>query len=223
MSKDLIVGVVIGWALSLAPTVHAASSCAGVTIDTRGQATPPPRGIGPVPASVPGHTGDFPIELKLLPDLATAQSDGVTRVVYEMKNVGAKPLQIPTQREQGSMTDPNAKRPFDVFILTFYVSSPNGPSPFVALSQQPTPPTPTGNAFPVLEGQAFLYGREGSEQTVCSLLPGNTMRVIANVKLLTGASNTTQGQAELLRERFDNAISSIIIGTSTSKPLRMTP
>jgi hypothetical protein len=223
MNQNLIVAFVIGWALSLAPTVHAATSCAGVTIDTRGQTTPPPRGIGPVPTSVPGHAGDFPIELKFLPDLSTVQSDGVTQVVYEMKNIGAKPLQIPTQREQGSMTDPNAKRPFDVFILTLYVPSPNGLSPLIALQQQRTPSPPTGNTLPVLGGQAFLYGREDSEQTVCSLPPGSAMRVIADVKLPSGANDAVQGHAELLRERFDNAISSTIIGTSTSKPFRRTP
>jgi hypothetical protein len=223
MSKNLMVAVVIGWGLSLAPTVHAANSCAGVTIDTRGQQIPPLGSRGPIPNPTVGYTGDFPIELKFLPDPSTTQSNGVTRVVYEMKNIGTKPLKIPTQREQGSMTDPNAKRPFDVFVLTFYASSPNGPGPLIGLQQQPIPATPTGNTLPVLEGQAFLYGREDSEQTVCSLPPGGTMRVIANVKFPSGATDAVQGHAELLQERFDNAISSTAVGTSTSKPLIMGP
>jgi len=216
----LTVGIV---ALSVVPFVHAATSCAGVTIDTRGQQGPPLASRGPIPNPTVGHTGDFPIGLTLLPDLSTSQSDGVTRVVYEMKNIGAKPLQMPTQIEQGSMTAPNAKRPFTALVLTFYASSPNGPSPLVALHQQPTPATLASNTPPVLDGQAFLYGREDSEQTVCSLPPGSTMRVAANVKLPTGAIDAVQGHAELLREKFDNAISSTVVGTSASKPLIAVP
>ena len=221
MKKNLIVTVVIGWGFSLASTVHAASSCAGVTIDTRGQHSPPLGSRSPIANSTLGHTEDFPLELTFLPDLATAKSGGVTRVVYEMKNIGSKSLQIPTQGEQGSMTSPNAKRPFDVFVLTLYASSSNGPNPLKAFYHQPTPPAPTSNTLPVLEGQAFLYGRTNSEQTVCSLPPGRTMRVIANVKIPTGASSTAQGHAELSRKRFDNTISSTAIGTTNSKLLRV--
>jgi hypothetical protein len=121
------------------------------------------------------------------------------------------------------MTAPNAKRRFDVFVLTFYSSSPNGPSPFVALHQQPTPVTPKSNAPTELDGQTFLYGTEDSEQTLCSLPPGGTMRVIADVKLPTGANDTVQGHAELLRDKFDNAISSTVVGTTASKPLIAQP
>ncbi len=175
---------------------------------------------GPIPKSAAGFTGDFPIALKLVPNLWTYQPDGAVAVEYQLTNLGPEPLQMPIRADQGPLTDLRGKKPFSVTILTLYISSPDGPNPFVTLSNQPTPPTLASTTPPVLEGQAFLYARKGFDESWCSLGPGSTMRVTAKTRIPGGLSRVQmQGHAKLLREDFDTTISSAELGTATAKRL----
>jgi hypothetical protein len=203
----------------MAAPVYAETACSTMTIVASPQQIPM-GSRGPIPKSVAGFTGHFPIALKLVPNLSTYQADGAVAVEYQLTNLGSEPLQLPIRADQGPLTDLNGKKPFSVTILTLYISSPDGPNPLVTLSNQPTPPTLASATSPVLEGQTFLYARKGFDESWCSLAPRSTMRVTAKTRILGGLPRVQmQGHAELLREDFDNTISSTELGTATAKPL----
>ncbi|QHN04759.1 hypothetical protein FTO74_16385 [Granulicella sp. WH15] len=203
----------------MAMPVHAETACSAITIVASPQQIP----LGsrsPIPKSATGFTGDFPIGLKLVPNLSTNQGDGAVAVEYQLTNLGSEPLKMPIRPDQGPLTDLNSKKPFTITILTLYISSPNGPSPLIALNQQPHPSAPEDHFPPLLEGQFSLYAREGFDQSWCSLAPGTTMRITAQTKIPVGLPRVEmQGHAELLQERFDQTTSSTEVGTATSKPL----